>query len=392
MADSTGDKRMPRLRRYRLPTVLAGAATMVCLLVLALWLSLRPPPVPDWRQAIADAEAAGDCARVFSLSSSAASMRVPGAPPLWMQKFGRPILDGTAPACAGSWRALLDSGGDGASADSIASADPQELEAFKADVRRFAESWESAGPPNRPPSTLTVALAAVRGFELLPGYISGYRLEPTFTALSRAQRIRLAWLTLQCDAVWSIDKPNWRLVEVDVRADELGPWTALDTECGDAALRFAEDIGIKARGGKGVTVDMLLEYSGRLSRSRYLSAYRLLVEGIVRPYAVGHAEIIASLHESAYNDLAYAVLDGYGPSMTLYAQQILSGAERHHGGHRMSVIFNEPPLSDTQYAYGLLTLAQAAGEDVAQDLARAAVGLSEAEQVVAAEWADSVAK
>ncbi len=362
----------------------------VCLLVAGLWLTLRPPPVPDWRQAVEDAQAAGDCPRVFGLLSSAASLRVPGAAPLWMEMFGRPILEDGAPACSGSWAALLRDAGDVPGTADPVVVDPGDLEAFRADVLRFAESWQNAGPAYRPPGTPAVALAALRGFEVLPGYVSGYRLEPTFAALSFALRVRLAWLTLRCDAAWSIDKPNWRLVEGDIRGDQLGRWTAFDSECGDAALRFAEDIGIKTRGGEGVAVDMLLEYSGRLSRSRYLSAYRLLVEGIVRPYAVGHTEIIASLHESAYNDLAYAVLDGYGPSMTLYAQQILSGAERHHGGHRMSVIFNDPLLSDTQYAYGLLTLAQAAGEDVAQDLARAEAGLNEAEQAAAAVWAGSV--
>lgn len=391
MATRTGDKVMPSFAR---PWWVTGTLVLggVCLLAFGLWLTLRPPAAPDWRQAIADAEAAGDCPRVFGLLSSAASLRVPGAGPLWMEMFGRPILEDGAPACIGSWAALLRNAGDVPGAADAAVIDPEELEAFRADVLRFAKSRQNAGPAYRPPGTPIVALAALRGFEVLPGYVSGYRLEPTFTALSLGQRAKLAWLTLLCDAVWSIDRPNWRLVEVDIRGDEQGPWTAYDTRCGEAALDLAKDIGVDARGGVGVAVDMLLDYSGRLTQSRYLSAHRLLVAGIIRPYAAGDKEIIASLHQSAYSDLAYAILDGHGPSMGLYAKQLMNGDEQRYVTRRMGVLFHDPALSDTQYAYGLLTLAQADGEDVEEDLARAEVMLSELEKTAAAVWSEGLSR
>ncbi|GAB5502231.1 MAG: hypothetical protein Pyrs2KO_08860 [Pyruvatibacter sp.] len=351
--------------------------SVVCVLAVALWAVLKNPPEPDWRQAIADARAANDCERVFAVSSSAASMRVPGADDVWMQTFGAAALDGGAPGCAASWTALLDD-----------DADAQAVEAFMADVQRFAESLDAPRSVYQPPGTLAVAMAALRGFEVLPGYTSGYRLEPVFAALSFAQRVRLAWLQMQCDAVWSIDKPNWRIVENDVRGDSQGAWQALDTQCGEAALTFVDDIGVDARGDLAQAVDTLLGYSGRLARSRYLSAHRLLVDRIVPAWAVGDADIVASLHDSAFSDLSYAVLDGHGPSMALYADMISKGVEQKHVERRMGVVFHDPDVSDAQYAFGLLTLAQAAGEDVSDDLARAAAGLSEAEQAAAVVWAD----
>lgn len=392
MAERTGDKVLSILAAQSWRGVVILGLGFGCLLILVLWILVRSPAEPDWRQAIAEADAADDCKRVFAVASSAASLRVSGAPELWMQRFGAAVLAGHPPDCANSWAALLEKERDAQGTQPAVEpeVDAEELQAFTANVAQFAVSFENAGPPYRPPGRLAVSLAALRGFEVLPGYVSGHRLEPTFAALTAVQRVMLAWHKLRCDAVWNIDKPNWRIVENDIRGDAQGPWQAFDTQCGQAALGLVDDIGVDARGAEGVAVDMLLDYSGRLARSRYVSAYRLLVDGIVRPYAADDDEIIASLHGSAYSDLAFAILEGHGPSMVLYARQLLNGKEQQHKVRRMGVLFYVASLSDTQYAFGLLTLAQAAGEDVSDDLARAAVGLGEEERAVAMAWAEEV--
>jgi len=365
-----------------------GVAAVLLLAGAGLWVALKPPPEPDWRQAIEQAQADGDCERVFAISSSAASVRVPGAMDLWMRIFGMPMLAGGGPGCAPSWRALLPG-----------PADDESLAAFKDDVQRFAEGGTGRGAgrgagdgagwgaARRVPGTFATAFAALRGYELVPDYPSGYyRPEPVFAALGLRQRVRLAWLQLRCDAVWNADKPNWRIVEADIRGDMQGAWQAFDTRCGAAALALVAAIGPHARGGPGQAVDRLLDYSGRLTGSRYLSARRLLVDGIVRPYAAGEPEFVASLHMSAFSDLSFAILDGHGGAMALYGRMLMEGVEQRYGTRRMSAVFDRPDMSDTQYAFGLLTLAQVAGEDVEDDRARAAAALTEVEKAVVMDW------
>ena len=148
---------------------LAASSGLALLGLVGVWLHMRPPPPPDWRAAVAQAEAAGDCARVFQISLTAAGVRVPGADEVWMTRFGRPLLAGKAPVCAAAWRDLLPAGAGDA-----------QTGRFLADTRALALGFEETPVVRSGVGPWRAARAALGGREAITEPDGGIRLTPSF--------------------------------------------------------------------------------------------------------------------------------------------------------------------------------------------------------------------
>lgn len=353
------------------------------------WLQLRLPPPPDWRALHDDALAAQKCEQAYVVAAVASAAHVPGGFDFWLETYGNPLVAGEGPPCGPSWEAMF--GAPDAPADQVAEA----LEYMREEA--------SNPPPPRPDLTVSrlgTAWAAFNGFWVEPGYDEGpadYR--PDFMGLSLVDRVRAAWAVALCDPVRGSTRPNWRAVEAwtapHLDEEQAGdapvdrPWQRVAEKCARAVVSLVEAVGIDASGGEGRAVDSLLHYAREVPHGDYLYVARPLVHGEWPWFVDTQDEAVLADH---YADLFYtfgvSLSKAHGPSLVLYARKTLDGTEpRYLPERRWDFAALDTPLTDDQYAYGMLLVAVEQGEAV--DAERDAVGarLSEAEQAAARDWA-----
>ena len=120
--------------------------------------------------------------------------------------------------------------------------------------------------------------------------------------------------------------------------------------------------------------------------AQLLSITRALIHGKFGYASPQTKEERVAAARDAFRSLGLLTWDGYGPALSFYGRLLLNGVPPDYADVSLVMIATDPPMSDGQYAYGLLTLAQTAGEDVEEDLARAEAGLTDAEKAAVMDW------
>lgn len=265
-----------------------------------------------------------------------------------------------------------------------------------ADALRFNAEVYGDGQANAP-GRLTSFYYDVRGYRVRV-FSDSVGLSREYMDLSLGHRAAYAMWQLTCGhALGRHGRPRWPTLEVSVRGYfdldvDAGPWAEFERRCSRRALALARNIGLDAPAPRNVVADEMLAAARALPDGQYLWASRALAEGKFGPYEPQSIEDRVDFMRDVFRTLGLLVWDGHGPTLALYGWHLLDGMPPEYDGVKLGMLAADPPLSDIQYAYGLLTLARAAGEDVAQDLARAEAGLNEAERVAAAEWAEELNK
>lgn len=344
--------------------------------------AIQPRPV-DWQAAVQHAVDAGACDDAGLLAQDAAYAGVAEGADV----FARIVSQAGDSPCPIRWRQELDY------------LWPTE-EAYSAHLTDMADSLRLnagvyGGGQSNAPGRLASFYYDVRGYRVRV-FSDSIGLSREYMDMLLGHRAAYAMWQLTCGhALGRYDWPRWPTLEVSVRGYfdldvDAGPWAVFERRCAGRAMALAQDIGLDAPAPRHVVADEMLTAARALPEGRYLWASRALAEGKFGPYQPQSIEDRVDFMRDVFRTLGSLVWDGHGPTLALYGRHLLNGMPPEYDAIKLGILAADPPLSDIQYAYGMLTLAQAAGEDVAQDLARVEAGLNEAEQAAAAEWAEGL--
>lgn len=342
----------------------------------------EPEPV-DWRAAIEHAIEGGECDTAAVLANDAAYARIAEGADV----FGQLVSAAGDSPCPLGWP-------------------EDQADLWPTEDAYFAHLAEAANTLRSHAAFYTDRQSAAPGrvtsffYDLL-----GYRVRMFGTHVNFGdeyqhvpfgQRLDYAVWQLRCGhALGRFDRPNWPTMETGVRGyfdleTETGPWAVFERDCAEWALSLALDLGLDAPGPVGALAEEVFNAARALNDAQFLWASRALAEGKFGLYEPQSAEDRVDFMRDVFRTLGLLVWEGHGPTLALYGRHLLDGMPPEYDGIKLGMLAADPPLSDTQYAYGLLTLAHAAGEDVADDLARAKEGLSQVDLAAAVEWADGV--
>lgn len=346
--------------------------------------AMQPRPV-DWQAAVQHAVDAGACDDAGLLAQDAAYAGVAAGADV----FARIVSQAGDSPCPVRWRPELEH------------LWPTE-EAYFAHLAEAANALHLSadvygGGQSNAPGRLASFYYDVRGYRVRV-FSDSIGLSREYMDIAFGHRVAYAMWQLTCGhALGRHDRPRWPTLEISVRGYfdlevDAGPWAVFERRCAGRALALARDIGLDAPAPRHVVADEMLTAGRALPEGQYLWASRALAEGKFGPYAPRSIEDRVDFMRDVFRALGLLVWDGHAPTLALYGRHLLDGMPPEYDAIKMVMLAADPPLSDIQYAYGMLTLAQAAGEDVTQDLARAEAGLSGAERVAAAEWAEGVVR
>jgi len=339
--------------------------------------AIQPRPV-DWQAAVQHAIDAGACDEAGLLAQDAAYAGVAEGADV----FARIVSQAGDSPCSIRWSPELQDRWptqEAYAAHLAAGADALRLDA---DLFRGAQFG---------PGRLMGFFYALRGYRVR-AFSNEFSLTAEYEDVPIGQRAAYAIWQLTCGyALGRHDRPRGPALEVSVRGYfnldvDAGPWVVFKRRCARRALALVQDIGLDAPAPQNELAHDLLTAARALPEGQYLWASRALAEGKFGPYEPQSIEDRVDVMRDVFRTLGLLVWDGHGPTLALYGRHLLDGMPPEYDGIKLGMLAAHPPLSDIQYAYGLLTLAQAAGEDVEEDLARAAAGLTEVEKAGALAW------
>jgi len=383
-AEATGDKLVRIFRLAGLTAagvVLTSVAAIGGLMLYAA--AIQPPPV-DWQSAVQHAIDAGACDDAGLLAQDAVYAGVAEGADV----FARIVSQAGDSPCPIRWSPALQDRWptQEAYADHLAAgADALRLDA---DLFRGAQFG---------PGRLMGFYYALRGYRVR-AFSNEFSLTAEYEDVPIGQRAAYAIWQLTCGyALGRHDRLRGPALEVSVRGYfnldvDAGPWVVFKRRCARRALALVQDIGLDAPAPQNELADDLLTAARALPEGQYLWASRALAEGKFGPYAPQSIEDRVGFMRDVFRTLGLLVRDGHGPALALYGRHLLDGSPPEYDAIKMAMLAADPPLSDIQYAYGMLTLARAAGEDVGDDLAGAAETLSEAERGAALAWAEGLVR
>jgi len=368
----------------RAGTYLFGGALVVAGLMAALVWRTLPPAQPDWRLAFEGLVTEGACYEASRLASNVARADVIEAAELFQalatqdpDSLCRPLW---TPELANSWPtedALLS---EMRTAAASQGARLSEL----ADQRRWVPGRIEAFFHDLAGRSVTTSPDSVFVYD-------------AFDETPLSARWRHAWWQFTCGhALGRFNQPRWVWVESTLfwlrhpdgtpAQREIEPWYVFEQTCAASALDLARVLGLDAPGQLGDLAEHMLFEAQASREAQLLSITRALIHGKFGYASPQTKEERVAAARDAFRSLGLLTWDDYGPALSFYGRLLLNGVPPDYEDVSLVIIATDPPLSDGQYAYGLLLRAQAAGEDVEDDRARAAAALTEVEKAGALAW------
>lgn len=370
----------------RAGTFLFGGTLVVAGLMSALLWRTLPPALPDWRLAFEGLVAEGACYEASRLASDVAGADVIEAAELFQalaaQDPDSPCRPLWRPELANSWpteEALL-------SEMRMAAASQGAHLAELVDQRRWAPGRIGAFFHDLAGRSVTTSPDSVFVYD-------AFDETPLFA------RWQHAWWQFTCGhALGRFNRPRWVWVESTLfwlrhpdgtpAQREIEPWYVFEQTCAASALDLARELGLDAPGQLGDLAEHLLFEAQASREAQLLSITRALIHGKFGYASPQTKEERVAAARDALLSLGLLTWDEYGPALSFYGRLLLNGGPPDYEDVSLVMIARDPPLSDGQYAYGLLLRAQAAGEEVEEDLARAEAGLTDAEKAEVMDWVE----